>query len=87
MVDSMQWHREHEPATLYSVLNASRAWRFAVDDILGSKLEGAAWARERWHQPWVIDAAIQLRHGHDAPLDATEVDEFLAHVQVRVARA
>jgi hypothetical protein len=57
MVESMQWHRDHEKATLYSVLNATRAWRFAVEGELGSKLEGGTWARECWHRPWVIDAA------------------------------
>ncbi len=45
MVQSMRWHRKHEKATLYSVLNACRAWRFAEEDALGSKLEGADWAR------------------------------------------
>ena len=44
MIESMRWHRQHEKATLYSVLNASRAWRFAAKDVLGSKLEGATWA-------------------------------------------
>jgi hypothetical protein len=45
LCESMAWHRAHEKATLYSVLNACRAWRFAAVDVLGSKLEGAAWAR------------------------------------------
>jgi hypothetical protein len=79
--ESMRWHREHERATLYSVLNATRAWRFAVDDILGSKLEGAQWARKRWAAPWLIDAAVELRHGRVALLDGVEVDRLLAHVE------
>ena len=81
MIESMRWHREHEKATLYSVLNATRAWRFAVEDALGSKLEGAAWARERWSSPWVIDAAVDLRHGRTATLDAADVDTLLDHVE------
>jgi hypothetical protein len=81
MIESMRWHREHEKATLYSVLNASRAWRFAAEDALGSKLQGAAWARERWPSPWVIDAAVDLRHGRTAQLDAAEVDSLLGHVE------
>ena len=81
LIESMRWHREHERATLYSVLNASRAWRFAAEDVLGSKLEGAAWARERWSSPWVIDAAVDLRHGRTATLDAAEVDMLLDHVE------
>jgi hypothetical protein len=81
MVESMRWHREHEKATLYSVLNASRAWRFAAEDALGSKLEGAAWARERWSNPGVIDAAVDLRYGRPATLDPAEVDTLLDHVE------
>jgi hypothetical protein len=81
MIESMRWDREHEKATLYSVLNASRAWRFAAEDVLGSKLDGAAWARERWPSPWVIDAAVDLRYGRPATLDAAEVDALLEHVE------
>ena len=81
MVESMRWHRHHENATLYSVLNAARAWRFAVEGELGSKLQGATWARGRWHRPWVIDAAVDLRHGRPSHLDATEVEELLDHVE------
>ena len=81
MTQSMRWHRQHERATLYSVLNACRAWRFAVEDVMGSKLDGAAWARTRWPRPDVIDAAVALRHGCAAALDVADVDELLAHVE------
>lgn len=81
MKDSMRWHREHEGATLYSVLNASRAWRFAAEDALGSKLEGAAWARPRWANPGLIDSAVALRHGQPADLPAPQVDELLEYVE------
>ena len=63
------------------MLNAARAWRFAVTGELGSKLDGASWAANRWYRPSVIDAAVELRHGRPAHLDATEVDELLNHVQ------
>lgn len=81
MTESMRWHREHERATLYSVLNAARAWRFADTDQLGSKLDGAAWAADRWPKPQLINAAIERRHGRPAHLDADDVDELLDHVQ------
>jgi len=81
MVESMRWHRVHEKQTLYSVLNATRAWRFAAEDLLGSKLEGADWARERWSNAPLIDAAVDLRHGRPATLHAGEVDELLSHVE------
>jgi hypothetical protein len=84
MVDSMQWHREHEKATPHSVLNAARAWRFEAEDVLGSKLEGAAWARERWPNR-VIDAAVDLRNGRPAALDLDEVDLLLDHVERTLA--
>jgi hypothetical protein len=87
MVASMRWHRAHEGATLYSVLNASRAWRFAVDDVLGSKLAGGAWARDRWPRPDLIDAAVALRHGHPADLEPGAVDDYLAHVEAELQRA
>ena len=81
MGESMRWHREHEKASLYSVLNAARAWRFAGEDVLGSKLEGAAWARKRWRDPTVIGAAVDLRHGRDARLHAADVEALLDHVE------
>ena len=59
---------------LYSVLNACRAWRFAAVDVLGSKLEGAAWVRARWPDPGLIDAAVALRRGDDAALDESAVE-------------
>ncbi len=87
MYQSMTWHRTHEKATLYSVLNACRAWRFAAGDVLGSKLEGAAWARSRWPDTGVIDAAVGLRLGEDATLDEPAVDALLSAVATRLREA
>lgn len=87
MLTSMRWHRQHEGATLYSVLNASRAWRFAREDVLGSKLAGASWSRERWRQPSLIDAAVELRHGRAAALSTNDVDAYLRHVEDVLASA
>jgi hypothetical protein len=87
LIESVRWHREHEKATLYSVLNACRAWRFAEDDVLGSKLEGARWARLRWPVPTLIDAAVDLREGRPGQLDADEVDRLLGHVAGVLAQA
>jgi hypothetical protein len=87
MYESMAWHRVHEKATLYSVLNACRAWRFADEGVLGSKLEGAAWARERWPDRDVIDAAVTLRRGEDAALAESAVDDLLSAVMTRLGDA
>jgi hypothetical protein len=87
MYESMVWHRAHEKATLYSVLNACRAWRFAAEDVLGSKLEGATWARARWADPALIDAAVALRRGQVAALDDAAVDALLSEVASRLSEA
>ena len=87
MHESMTWHRAHEKATLYSVLNACRAWRFAAEDVLGSKLEGAAWARAHWPDTDVIDAAVALRRGENATLNEAEVDELLESVATQLRDA
>jgi hypothetical protein len=87
MSESMAWHRAHEKATLYSVLNACRAWRFAEDNVLGSKLAGATWARARWSDTDVIDAAVALRHGQDAALDQSAVDALLAAAATHLREA
>jgi Domain of unknown function (DUF4111) len=87
MSASMAWHRAHEKATFYSVLNACRAWRFAEDDVLGSKLEGARWARTRWPDTDVIDAALALRRGEQAALDESAVDALLAAAATHLREA
>jgi Domain of unknown function (DUF4111) len=87
MDESMAWHRTHEKATLYSVLNACRAWRFAAEDVLGSKLEGAAWARARWSDPGLVDAAVALRRGADARLADSSVHALLSAVASRLREA
>ena len=87
MTDSVRWHRRHEKATLYSVLNAARAWRYAAEGVLGSKLEGATWAAERWSEPALIEAAVDLRHGRPAPLDAAAVERLLGHVERELVQA
>lgn len=85
---SMAWHRVHEKATLYSVLNACRAWRFVDEGVLGSKLEGADWARQRWKDTAVIDAAVALRRGKDATaLADSAVDNLLSAVLARLEEA
>jgi hypothetical protein len=89
MYESMAWHRVHEKATLYTVLNACRAWRFADEDVLGSKLEGAAWARGRWPDPALIDVAVALRRGEGGAhaLEHSAVDDLLFAVLTRLAEA
>jgi hypothetical protein len=87
LYESMAWHRTREKATLYSVLNPCRAWRSAAVDVLGSKLEGAAWARTQRADAGLIDAAVALRRGQEATLDEAAVDAFLGDVAARLRDA
>jgi len=58
-----------------------------VDIVAVCERRGAAWARHRWSAPSLIDAAVELRHGRPARLDAEEVDRLLEHVEGVLARA
>jgi Domain of unknown function (DUF4111) len=42
----LRWGADHAPAE-YAVLNACRAWRFAVDRAIVSKIDGGQWALGR----------------------------------------
>ena len=56
----LRWALERaSPA--YQVLNACRAWRFLEENVLTSKLAGAAWARERVRDAATIEAAAAHR--------------------------
>lgn len=81
---STTWHRDHEEASPNAVLNACRAWRYAEDDVLGSKVAGAAWARDHWPDTDVIDTAVSLRDGADAHVDATAVDAIMSFVRAHL---
>lgn len=71
------------------VLSAQRQQgvALAIEGLLGSKLGGAAWARGRWSNYQVDDAAIDLCHGRTASLDADEVDASLDMSSTRSSRA
>jgi Domain of unknown function (DUF4111) len=87
----LAWARQHAPVE-YQVLNACRAWRFADEDLLCSKLDGGRWARGRLQDPAVVDAAIarQSRGGSPSPpdppdrLDAAAVSALLDRVVARL---
>ena len=86
---SMRWHREHEKATLYSVLNACRAWRFAVDGALVSKIDGGEWALGRVHGPdrELIKIALdQQRSISSAEPDRNAVNQFVRQALSHLAK-
>lgn len=84
----LAWQERVEPHAANSVLNACRAWRLAVEGVLSSKDEAAAWARPRLADPAFADRALQLRRGEEAEaLDEADVRALLATVRRAVAEA
>jgi Domain of unknown function (DUF4111) len=68
---ALRWHDENrEVAGENTVLNACRAWRYAVEGTWSSKAEAARWARQRLADPSVVDATLARRLG--APGDAVD---------------
>ncbi len=66
-------------AAEYAVLNACRAWRYAVDGSLVSKIDGGRWAEERLDEPelTLVRTAIALQSGEQTvPLDASAARAF-----------
>ncbi|MBW4717212.1 aminoglycoside adenylyltransferase domain-containing protein [Saccharothrix obliqua] len=64
----LRWAAEHAPGE-YAVLNACRAWRFAVDGALVSKVDGGRWALGRVTGPdrALVGAALDRQRCLPAP--------------------
>ena len=67
LAESLRWH-DANPAVAgeNAVLNACRAWRYAVEGTWSSKRDAAGWARSRLDDPTAVDAALARRYG-DGP--------------------
>ena len=86
MEDSLVWHEESEPASANAVLNACRAWRYAVTGQLGSKGEAVEWARGKNPVAAVVEAAWGCRHG-GPPVQPEAASAFIASVRGALAAA
>lgn len=85
LATELRWGAEHAPGE-YAVLNACRAWKFAVDRTLVSKIDGGLWALCRTEESDrnLIAAAIDgQRSGLSADLDRGAVRRF---VQLSLSR-
>ncbi|KAB8140385.1 DUF4111 domain-containing protein [Chloroflexia bacterium SDU3-3] len=86
LLDSLLWHHTHEGTSANAVLNACRAWRYAAEGVMGSKLDGAAWAMQQLDEPGLIAQALRhRRHGY-AP-DPAAVVQLMDRVALEVRRA
>ena len=86
--DGLAWHAANEPVLHQSVLNAARAWRYAVEGVWSSKDAAGGWALARTADPALVQTALAVRHGdRTRALDPVRVDRFVRGVQARVEQA
>ncbi|MBO0880851.1 MAG: DUF4111 domain-containing protein [Mycobacterium sp.] len=67
----LYWSANHRPNE-YAVLNACRAWRFAVDGAIVSKVDGGRWALDRVPDP--DHALIEHALDHQRCLPAADLN-------------
>jgi streptomycin 3"-adenylyltransferase len=83
VVDELSWALEHASPT-YAVLNACRAWRYAAEGSLVSKVDGGQWALERvstFERP-VVESALALQTGDEtAVVDPTSARALVLRLQ------
>ena len=83
------WHgRPSTRSPAYQVLNACRAWRFATDRELCSKVAGGEWALGRGADDAAIAAALEIqRGGPETPIDPASVAALIARVTAELGGA
>jgi streptomycin 3"-adenylyltransferase len=83
VADELTWAAEHNPSE-YAVLNACRAWRYAVDGSLVSKVDGGRWAETRLDEPelTLVREALARQSGEEAArLDPDAVRTFVRRLR------
>jgi streptomycin 3"-adenylyltransferase len=83
VADELGWATEHNPSE-YAVLNACRAWRYAVDGALVSKVDGGRWAEGRLSgsELTLVRDAIALQSGEQVTaLDPDVVRTFVLRLR------
>lgn len=85
--DELAWAAEHAPPP-YQVLNACRAWRYAAERVLCSKVAGGEWALGRGVGGDAIRAALDDQRGRpSAAIDPASVAALRAHVTAELGGA
>jgi streptomycin 3"-adenylyltransferase len=83
----LAWAAAHAPPA-YRVLNACRAWRYAVERRIVSKVDGGEWALGRGDFDEAIRAALaEQRGGPETPIDRASVDALTARATAELGRA
>jgi hypothetical protein len=71
--ESIRWHLDAEPGAPGAVLNACRAWRFAVEGDWVSKSAAAAWAATHVDDRELLRLALEARGVDGQPLPPDRV--------------
>jgi hypothetical protein len=83
----LAWAAEHAPPA-YQVLNACRAWRFATDRVLCSKVAGGEWALGRGADDAAVAAALETQQGGaETPIDPASLAALIARVTAELGEA
>ena len=82
----LAWGLANAPAR-YAVLNACRAWAFAKEGRLLSKVEGGEWAVNRGFEPAAVGAALAAQRGDEVIISRGETERVVdrARSALRVA--
>ncbi|WP_030454041.1 nucleotidyltransferase domain-containing protein [Herbidospora cretacea] len=89
LVHELRWAAEHAPGE-YAVLNACRAWQFAAEGTLVSKIDGGQWALHglsTMGHELVRSALDHQRCLPAAKLDPLEVTRFVHRILSRISDA
>jgi Domain of unknown function (DUF4111)/Nucleotidyltransferase domain len=85
VLESVKWHSAGDARGDDAVLNACRAWRYAIEDVWSSKPVAGAWALAQPGTPRLVAEALEARHGN-ARLDPTAVERFLLAIATKIER-
>jgi hypothetical protein len=85
VLQSVKWHSRRSARDDDAVLNACRAWRYAVDGVWSSKLAAGVWALDHLEAPQLVAEALEGRHG-PVRLDPAAVERFLKIVTANIER-
>ena len=84
--DELAWGLANAPAR-YAVLNACRAWAFADEDRLLSKVEGGDWAIARGFEPPIVGAALAAQRGNEVTISGEATERVVEHVRAALRAA
>lgn len=80
LAKELVWGLEHE-STGYAVLNACRAWRYLVDGIFTSKVEGGTWALSRVGDRSLVETALDRQAGAAVVPDEAATRGFVEDIR------